>query len=117
MSRSTTAIVTAAAAVVAGLTVSLLSGSTLIREGVWGPSGLIQGHLDFTAAALFLVGLALLLMGMILLLATVTDYWMDAQDQRDALRAGPARRTEDDRYRLAASLDQTRPDVPRRVAH
>ena len=124
MSRSTAAIITAGFAVVAGLVTAVLSGATLSRQGVWGPNGIARGHLDFTAAALLLVGLALLLMGLILLLATLADYWMEGQDRRDAAYEASQQRLETERYRLAASLAETRPDLPRplpdsrrRIAH
>jgi hypothetical protein len=117
MSRSPAATITAAAAVVAGVSVSAWAGSTLQSEGIWTRRGLAAGHLDFTVAALLLVGLALLLMGLILLLASLAEYWIDKQNLRDAQIEARDRRLETERYRLAASVAETRPDTPRRVAH
>lgn len=141
MRRHTAATVTAGVAVLAGVSTSLWAGTRLGLADFTAPGGVTTagirpgrldiGHLDFTVAVLLLVGLALLLMGLILLLATVADYWMDSQDRRDAQFAARRRRLEADRrrlaadrqrleadrHRLAASVAETRPDSPQRVAH
>ncbi|BDZ48039.1 hypothetical protein GCM10025867_02800 [Frondihabitans sucicola] len=117
MSRSTAAGITAVFAVVAGVSVSAWAASTLNSEGIWTEHGIATGHLDFTVAAVLLIGLALLLTGLILLLATLADYWIDKQDLRDAQLEARSRRQEAERYRLAASLAETRPDTSHSVAH
>lgn len=117
MSRTTAALVTAASAVVAGGSITFWAGTTLRHGALWTQRGSSTIHLDFVVASLLLIGIALLLMGLILLLGTATDYWIDAQERRDAQLAARRTRVEAERYRLAASLVQTRPETPRHIAH
>lgn len=88
-------------AVGAGL--AIWSSQTLAAQGAWTSKGAASGHLDFTVAAVLLVGVALLIAGFIIALAAVAEVWSEAQDQRDAQVEARHRR---------AAAPPTRPAAP-----
>lgn len=115
MSRGMVSAAAAAVTAAAGALLASWSYGRLEAEGAFGRHGLVGGNLDFTVAALLLVGLALLIAGVIVALAAFAQFWFDRQDAKDAQFAERSRR----RAQLTASLPpavaDTRPH--RRVAH
>jgi len=71
----------------AGLVGGLWAFGRLNTDGAWGPQGMAAGHLDFEAGAVLLVGVAFLITGVIIALAAVAQFWIEAQERRDIVVA------------------------------
>lgn len=102
--------ITAGVVTALGALLTVWTATTLSDQGAWSRSGIDGRHLDFTLAALLLVGVALLITGVVLILAALAEYWFARQDLYDA-------KVEARRERIAAAREQARADSAHRIAH
>lgn len=116
MSKGIVSGVISVVTIAGGAAVTVASYDRLADEGAFGRRGLAGGHLDFTVAALLLVGVALLIAGVIIAFAALAQFLFDRQDARDAALIERSRRREQLTASLPPAVADTHPHR-RRIAH
>jgi len=91
--RLTTATGASLATTAVGVTICGIATVALIREGAFGPDGIRAGRLDFVTAAVWLLGVAIVLGGAAVLLVAAADRLLGAVPSTEAAPEGRARDT------------------------
>ena len=91
--RLTTATGASLATTAVGVTICGIATVALIREGAFGPGGIRAGRLDFVTAAVWLLGVAIVLGGAAVLLVAAADRLLGAVPSTEEAPEGRARDT------------------------